>query len=78
MLQTEAAAFEHVIVAPVVVKKNEDLDRKALRLEAGLGECNTRLDELKDAQAKALEQAKAIAKDQSVVPWWRRMTGGGQ
>lgn len=76
---TDEQLTEKVAVPKVDVRVNEDLDRKALRMESALAECNARLDDVRAANVAALEDAKRIAKEsQPSGSFWARLFGGGK
>jgi hypothetical protein len=79
VVTTDRALTQRVEKPVVPVKVNEDLDKKALRMEKALEECNARLADVEQAQELAIEKAKTIASpDEPAAPWWRRLLGGGK
>lgn len=75
MVTVDPAQLEHVPAPRVDVRVNEDLDRKALRFEKALEECNARLDDIAASQAAALDDAQRAANESKLAPWWRRLFG---
>lgn len=61
MVAPDPALFEPVAKPRVEIATNEDLERKATRMEAALDEANARLGDVKAAIDNAVEQAKQLA-----------------